>query len=36
MDIIFDEASLDHGGKTQRLAEAIADARLPVKQAKAG
>jgi hypothetical protein len=36
MDIIFDEASLDHGGKMQRLAEAIADARLPVKQAKAG
>jgi hypothetical protein len=36
MDIIFDEKGLDQAEKTQRLAEAIADARLPLKRAKAG
>ncbi|HLH48767.1 MAG TPA: hypothetical protein VKV96_05460 [Roseiarcus sp.] len=36
MDIIFDEKGLDQAEKTQRLAAAIAAARLPVKRAKAG
>jgi hypothetical protein len=33
MDIIFDEKGLDQAEKTQRLAEAIADARLPGRPA---
>ena len=36
IDIIFDEAGLNQAEKSQRLAEAIAAARLPVKRAKAG
>jgi hypothetical protein len=36
IDIIFDEKSLDQAGKTQRLADAVADARLPARQAKVG
>ena len=35
MDVIFEEKGLDNPTKTQRIAEAIADARLPLKQAKA-
>jgi hypothetical protein len=31
MDIIFDEKGLDQTEKTQRLAKAIADARLPAR-----
>jgi hypothetical protein len=36
IDIIFDEKGLAQAEKTQRLAEAMALARLPVKRAKAG
>jgi len=36
IDIIFDEKGLDQAGKTQRLADAVADARLPARQAKVG
>ena len=31
MDVFFDEKGLDQAEKTQRLAEAIADARLPAR-----
>jgi hypothetical protein len=34
LDIIFDEKGLDQKSKTQRLAEAVADARLPTRRAK--
>jgi len=36
LDIIFDENGLDQTEKTQRLADAVADARLPSRRAKVG
>jgi hypothetical protein len=36
LDIIFDEKGLDQATKTQRLIEAVAAARLPIRRAKAG
>jgi hypothetical protein len=36
IDVIFDENELDQAGKTRRLAEAVADARLPARHAKTG
>jgi hypothetical protein len=36
IDMIFDETDLEPPTKTQRLVEAIADARVPVKRARVG